>query len=90
MSSISSVSVLVDTAELSPKGRHKLSPLQVQAQAQTQAALYGTFAKGDGPASDDLKALKTAIEQGNFANTVAAVSRLQRDSQSVAVSAQRK
>jgi len=75
MSSISSTSVLVDTMDIRHKRRQKLAPLEAQ------VAMYSQFAKGNGPASDDLKALKKAVEERNFANAVAAVGRLQRDSQ---------
>jgi hypothetical protein len=75
MSSICSTSVLVDTIDIRHKGRQKLTPLEAQ------AAMYSPFAKGDGPASDDLKALKKAVAERNFADAVAAIGRLQRDSQ---------
>jgi len=75
MSSISSTSVLVDTMDIRHKRRQKLASLEAQ------VAMYSQFAKDDGPASDDLKALKKAVEERNFANAVAAVGRLQRDSQ---------
>jgi hypothetical protein len=74
MSNVSRVSVLVDTLDIRHKGRQKLTPLEAQ------AALYSQSAKGNGPASDDLRALNAAIEERNFADAEAAVGRLQRDS----------
>jgi hypothetical protein len=78
MSDVSSVSVLVDTMDIHHKHGQKLTPLEAQ------VAMYSQLAKGNGPASDDLKALKKAIEERNFANAEAAVARLQRDSQNAA------